>query len=234
MTKIESLQKHYKELILLEDSDDGIFEFKSELLSSDDDDVLEFHFKILEDKNDEYLKRDLFAFFSDRKDKEKVDEFLYKKYKDGIDNVELRADVIQILGHLRGKHAKEVALENIAIRKGDLRYRSIIVLGWVGSKTDLKVLNERLLADPDPQLRGYAATAMRQIWFNHPKTKDDILRYIKEAIEKETAPEALEGMIITAQDLLKKKLGLKESKYGEVTGDMEEAKIKTIAALKSY
>lgn len=234
MTKIESLQKHYKELILLEDSDDGIFEFKDELLSSDDEDVLEFHFKILEDKNDEYLKRDLFSFFSDRRDKEKVDEFLYKKYKAGIDNIELKADVIQILGHLRGKHAREVALENISIRKGDLRYRSIIVLGWVGTKTDLKILDERLLTDPDPQLRGYAATAMRQIWFNHPKTKEDILGYIKGAIQNETAAEALEGMIITVQDLLKKKLGLKESKYGDVTGDMDAAKVKTIEALKSY
>ncbi|SHG09597.1 HEAT repeat domain-containing protein [Pedobacter caeni] len=233
-SKIESLQKHYKELLLLEDSDDGIFDFKDELLSSDEEEVLEFHFKILKDKNDEYLQRDLFAFFSDRRDKESAGEFLYKKYKDGIDDIGLRANVIQLSGHLRGKHTRDIALENMVSLEWNLRYSSIIVLGWVGSKTDLKVLNERLLTDPDPQLRGYAATAMRQIWFNHPKTKDDILRFIKDAIEEESAQEAIEGLVITAQDLLKKKLGLKESKYGEVTGDMDVAKNKTIEALKSY
>ena len=238
-TKIESLQKHYKALLLLVDPYEKIFDFKEELLSSDSPDFLEFHYRIIQDEAlPEKVRGTIKSFFFseavNNRNKEVVSEFLYQKYLTGIDNITLKADVIQLLGNLRSKHAKDVALENIAIRKGDLRYRSIIVLGWVGSKTDLKVLNERLLTDPDPQLRGYAATAMRQIWFNHPKTKDDILKYIKEAIEKETAPEALEGMIITVQDLLKKKLGLKESKYGDVTGDMEEAKIKTVGALKSY
>lgn len=236
---IKTLNDSYETLKKSENPYDTIFDFKEELLSSDSPDFLEFHYRIIQDEAlPEKVRGTIKSFFFseavNNRNKEVVSEFLYQKYLTGIDNITLKADVIQLLGNLRSKHAKEVALENIAIRKGDLRYRSIIVLGWVGSKTDLKVLNERLLTDPDPQLRGYAATAMRQIWFNHPKTKDDILKYIKEAIEKETAPEALEGMIITAQDLLKKKLGLKESKYGDVTGDMEEAKIKTIGVLKSY
>lgn len=88
--------------------------------------------------------------------------------------------------------------------------------------------------DPDGQLRGYAATAMRQIWFNHAKTKDEILHYLKEAIDKEEDDRALEGIIITAQELLKKKLGLKESKYGDVTGDYRASKTKTQDALKSF
>lgn len=140
--------------------------------------------------------------------------------------------MIQLLGNLRSKYAKEVALENITIRKADLRYRSIIVLGWVGGKTELKVLDDRLLNDPDPQLRGYAASAMRQIWFNHPKTKDEILGYIKNAIDKETDDKALTGMVLTVQALLKKKLGLKESQYGDVSGDVQAAKEKTVKALK--
>lgn len=127
---------------------------------------------------------------------------------------------------MRSKYAREIALENITIRKGDLRYRSIIVLGWVGNQKDIIILNDRLLNDPDGQLRGYAATAMRQIWFNHPKTKDGILHYLKEAIVKEEDERALEGIIITAQELLKKKLGLKETKYGDVTGDYQSCKIK--------
>ncbi|RWX00575.1 hypothetical protein [Flavobacterium cerinum] len=114
-----------------------------------------------------------------------------------------------------------------ALKKSENPYDTI------GTKIDLKVLNERLLNDPDPQLRGYAATAMRQIWFKHPKSKDEILKHIKKAIPEEKKEKALEGMIITVQELLKKKLGLKESKYGEVTGDIEASKVKTITALNS-
>lgn len=91
-----------------------------------------------------------------------------------------------------------------------------------------------MLNDPDGQLRGYAATAMRQIWFNHGKTKDEILHYLKEAINKEDDERALEGIIITAQELFKKKLSLKESRYGDLSGDFKEAKSKTIIALSGY
>ncbi|GGE45596.1 HEAT repeat protein [Pedobacter psychrotolerans] len=231
---LDELKVQYKALLEMEDTDDGIFEFKTKLLSSDADEVLDFHLEILSKGDDEYLKRDLFAFFSDRKDKTHVGQFLYDRYKSGIEDLNVKADLIQILGHLRSKYAREVALENITIRKGDLRYRSIIVLGWVGTHKDLSVLNDRLLNDPDGQLRGYAATAMRQIWFNHPKTKDEILSYLKAAIAQEDDDRALEGIIITAQELLKKKLGLKESKYGDVTGDYQTAKVKTIDALKAY
>lgn len=218
---------------------DVIFDFKEALLSSDSQDVLDFHYKIIQDASlPEKLKGTIKSFFyadaANKRNKETVSDFLYTKYKNGIEDTTLKGDVIQLLGNLRSKHAKDVALENIAIRKGDLRYRSIIVMGWVGDKADLKVLDERLRDDPDPQLRGYAATAMRQIWFNHPKTKDEILRYLKNAIEKETEEKALEGIIITVQELLKKKLGIKESQYGDVSGDVQAAKEKAIKALKDY
>jgi len=230
----KELEKMYQELLKMDDTDDGIFDFEEALLSSDDDETLNFHFNILQDDNDEYLKAELFSFFTNRENINVVDDFLYRKYIENKGNDEIISEIIQLLGHLKGSHAKEVALENITIRKGDLRYRSIIVLGWVGNQKDLGALNDRLLNDPDGQLRGYAATAMRQIWFNHPKTKDEILHYLKNAISKEEDNKALEGIIITAQELLKKKLGLKESNYGDVTGDYQVAKIKTIDALKVY
>ncbi len=215
------------------------FEFKEELLSSDETNYLELHYKAIQDKAlSEKLRSTIKSFFFsealNKRDKTVVGEFLYQKYKSLSVEEPLKADIIQLLGHLRNRYAREAALENITIRKGDLRYRSIIVLGWVGSQKDLGVLNDRLLNDPDGQLRGYAATAMRQIWFNHAKTKDEILGYLKIAIDKEEDDRALEGIIITAQELLKKKLGLKESKYGDVSGDYQSSKIKTQAALKAY
>ncbi|SHG09653.1 HEAT repeat domain-containing protein [Pedobacter caeni] len=235
---IKSLNAAYEALKIAENPYDTIFDFKEELLSSDSPEFLDFHYRILQDKAlsaqlRSTIKSFFFAEAVNNRNKEVVSNFLYQKYSNGIEDISVRADVIQLLGNLKSKHAKEVALENINLPKADLRYRSIIVLGWIGSTAELKVLNERLLNDPDPQLRGYSATAMRQIWFNHPKSKENILKHIKEAIPGEKEEKALEGMIITVQDLLKKKLGLKESEYGEITGDMEAAKVKTIAVLKT-
>ena len=234
-----SIYASYEALKKSENPYDIIFDFKEELLSSDSPEFLDFHYLILQDKAlSDQLKSTIKTFFYsevvNNRNKEVVCSFLYQKYANGIEDISLRADVIQLLGNLRSKQAKEVALENIALPKADLRYRSIIVLGWIGTKIDLKVLNERLLTDPDPQLRGYAATAMRQIWFNHPKSKEEILKHLKKAIPEEKDEKALQGMIITVQELLKKKLGLKESNFGDITGNIEAAKVKAIAALKPY
>lgn len=236
---IASVKEVYQTLKNSTDPFSHIFDFKEKLLSSDKNDFLEFHYAIIQDQSlPENVRGTLKSFFYseavNKRNKEIVGDFLYGKYSKGIDDLNLKADVIQLLGNLRDKHAKQVALENITIRKGDLRYRSIIVLGWVGDINDLEILNDRLVNDPDPQLRGYAATAMRQIWFNHPKAKNIILKFLKKAIEQEENEKALEGIIITTQELLKKKLGLKETKYGDVSGDIIVSKTKTANALESY
>jgi len=228
---IETLREQYNELKKMEDTDDGIFEFKEALLESNENDILEFHLEILNDREDSYLNRDIFSFFSDRKDTEKVGNFIHKKIQSDFDDITLLADLIQILGHLRDKNTIEVAMKYIKSEAKELRYRSIIVLGWVGSASELDVLNDRLLNDKDGELRGYAATAMRQIFFNNSKTKKMILSYLNNAIQNEDDEDAVKGIIITAQDILKKKLGLKESQYGDVTGDIIVAKSKTINAL---
>ncbi|CAM3510662.1 HEAT repeat domain-containing protein [Zobellia roscoffensis] len=229
---ISKLKIKYKELKALEDSDDGIFEFKNLLLKDDDEDVLQFHIDILNDRDDPYLVRDIRSFFSKRKDQKKVSAFIATKIKDGIENPLLKADLIQILGNLRSPLVKEIVHDEIKSANRDIRYRCIIVMGWVGTTmTDLDVLNERMINDEDGQLRGYAATAMRQIWYNKKSVKNRVTKYIKEAIESEKDPEALTGMIITLQDLHKKKLGIKESNYGDVSGDVQEAKLKAIKML---
>lgn len=228
---IEILNQKYRELKNLEDTDDGIFEFKNLLLADDEEETLNFHYDILSDRDDEYLHRDIFSFFKDRKNKSEVCNFLLNKYYNGIDDDMQKADIIQILGNLKSKNAEKIALENITSSNLDIRYRCIIVLGWVGTSNTLPVLNERMLNDNDGQLRGYAATAMRQIWFNHPATKEQITVFIRNAISTETDERALIGMIITIQELYRKKLGLKESAYGDVSGNIQEAKEKTIKLL---
>ena len=228
--KIELLELKFKELIKMEDTDDGIFDFKELLLESDERNVLEFHFSLLSKIEDNYLYRDILYFFADRKNKNIVAEFLYSKYshekKDAV-----KSDILRVLGNMKVPFARELSLQELKSLHYEIRYSSIIVLGWTGVEKDLVSLNERMLNDPEEQLRCYAATAMRQIWYNNSNTRDKIANYIFNAASKETNEKALTGMIITIQTLYRKKFGIKESTYGDISGNVLMAKEKMMTFL---
>lgn len=228
--EIKLLREKFEELLKMEDTDDGIFDFKDLLLESDDKNVLEFHYSLLSTIDDEYLYRDILYFFSDRKNKIEVADFLYNKYNQEK-NKTIKSDILKVLGHLRVSKARDLALIELKSKNYDLRYSSIIVLGWTGTEKDLATLNEEMLNDTKGQLRGYAATAMRQIWYNYPGTKDEIANYIYQATSNEKDENALICMIITIQDLYHKKFGIKESQYGDVSGNVLEAKTKMMTFL---
>lgn len=232
MININKLEKEYNKLISLDDTDDGIFEYKEMLLESDDDAVLEFHYSLLLKIDDAYLYRDILSFFSERENKEKVANFLYAKYASGHLSDKLKADVIETLGIMKSPVSRRIAIENICNVSYNIRYKSIIVLGWVGIDEDVEILNERMINDVEGKLREYSATAMRQIWYNYPKTKETITDYIYKSALSEENNDALIGMIITIQDLYKKKFGVKESKYGDISGDVTSAKEKMMLFLR--
>jgi hypothetical protein len=214
---------------------DNMSEIKKDLLSSDSDDYMEFHYDLSCDESiKEGLRNWIKSFFysevENKRDKQKIAKFLYEKYHKETD-VSKKADILKMLGHLRVQEARILALNEIKSLDYDLRYSSIIVLGWTGTEKDLSVLNEQMLNDPDGQLRGYSATAMRQIWYNHPDVKDKIAGYIFNAVQQEKDTDALTGMIITIQDLYRKKFGIKESRYGDTSGNVSDAKEKMIAFL---
>jgi hypothetical protein len=192
--------------------------------------VLEFHFSLLSKIKDEYLYRDILYFFADRKNKPEVADFLCEKYNRETKE-SVKSDILKMLGNLKVLEARTLALQEIKSKNYDLRYSSIIVLGWTGTEKDLSILNERMLNDKEGELRGYAATAMRQIWHNHPETKDKIAGYIFNAAPREQDDDALTGMIITVRDLYRKKFGIKESTYGDISGNVSDAKEKMIAFL---
>jgi hypothetical protein len=227
----ELLKKKFEELLKMEDTDDGIFDFKELLLNFDEKNVLEFHFSLLSKIKDEYLYRDILYFFADRKNKSEVADFLYEKYYQET-NESVKSDILKILGNIKAPIARTLSLQDIKSDSFDLRYSCIIVLGWTGTKKNLPILNEQMLNDKEGQLRGYAATAMRQIWYNHPETKDKIAGYIFNAAPQEQDDNALTGMIITIQTLYRKKFGIKESTYGDISGNVPEAKEKMMNFLK--
>lgn len=228
--ELNDIQEKYHEMQQNEKWLPIYFAFEKLLLESDSEEYLELHYNYLKDRRKEALYHYIKNAFGNRTGKDSVSLFLKMKFEQEKDFI-TQGDIIQILGNLKSNYAEKIALDYIHDDNQDIRYRCIIVLGWVGTSKVLSALNERMLNDESGRLRGYAATAMRQIWYNHPKSKDEIAGLIKKAINDEIDNEALIGMIITIQDMYRKKLGLKESTYGDVSGNVLEAKDKTIKFL---
>ena len=200
------------------------------LISSNDKEMLEFHYSLLKIKDDAVLYYEIRTAFEERP-KEIIEPFLLDKLKTEQD-MSLKGDIIQLLGGIGSFEILPYVKSNIKSEIRDIRYRCIIVLGWLGNKNDLPILNERLVNEPNDELRGYAATAMRQIWFKKRATSEDILPYLYSAIVNENSEETLSMIIIVIQDLLKRKFGLQERiDEGIITGDVFKAKEKVIQKL---
>jgi hypothetical protein len=205
--------------------------FENKLLASNEEDILQFHYHIIGKEKISDLYYDLRASFMDRP-LESAENFLLKKFS-GETNIRMKADIIQILGTLKSDKILPVAEANITSKDRDIRYRCIIVIGWVGNKNDLEILNERLKNEPDDELRGYAATAMRQLWYKNKVDQTDVLPYLYTAIINEKSEKTLSFIIIVIQNLLKRKFGIQERLYdGTVSGNAFKAKEKIIKQLK--
>lgn len=224
---IENIKKEYYQLLNRYD-EVMLTDFCNDLCDSNDDDILDFHYEILKNKENELLFYAIRGCFDRHGERGKM--FLLKKIQIEQDS-DLKAEALFLLGTMECKQIKPIAIRFLEHENNRDRYYAIIILGWIGTLEDLPILNERLVNEPNDELRGYAATAMRQIWYNHPESKDAIAGYILNAAPQEKNTEALTGMIITIQTLYRKKFGIKESSYGDVSGDVAEAKEKMLVFL---
>lgn len=225
------LEKQYNKCVL-DDNADDIFDFIDMLMEDNSDEVLEFHYSLLSSENDSDLYKHIRISFKKRKESGKV--FLLKKLNEER-NEKLIAESLHILGNMRCQDVLEYCYKYINHREKDLRYRSIIVLGWVGEDKDIDLLEDHLYSEQETNLTGYCATAMRQIWFRIPETKDKILKIYKEALEKITNQEVWPYILICLQDLLKMKLGIKEDAASmHFKGDIAAIKEKTIKKIDKY
>lgn len=188
MSQIAEIQKLIEEL----KNDDSEFipfkkteKLKQLLLERNDEEMLQFHYSLFSQVDNRELYYDVRSSFSERP-KEIIEPFLLKKLKT-VDNIDLKADIVQLLGSIGSAKILPFAKANITSENRQLRYRCIIVIGWVGGKEELPILIERLKNDPDDVLRGYAATAMRQMWFKKKIENTDALPYLYAAVKNETA-----------------------------------------------
>lgn len=203
--------------------------FINELMLSEDEKAVSFHYELLRNRENHDLYLRLRAAFMDRGDA--AEAFLLERVKDERDS-EMRADLLTILGSIRSSAALPLAREAIVSEAANLRYGGCYVLGWMGKARDLDLLRDRLLSDPDPDVRATAATAYDQIHDHLPKSRDRILRDLKDALVAEEDETVAGWIIVTIQYILKKRFGMKENiEEAELTGDVVAAKEKCLRAL---
>lgn len=131
----------------------------------------------------------------------------------------LQADVLQMLGKLRyhgGKRLAETAGWARRLLHSDVaqvRCRALWVLGWVGGLEDLERLSSALRSDDDAENRGWAATAMMQLFMADATTAAQWLGPLEQALRQEVDEIALERILISLQEISGKRLGLKASSH---------------------
>ena len=204
-------------------------EFTRHLLACDSSNIFQYHFELLRSTSNQKLYQRIRAAFVRRGDA--VKQFLIERVEHEADS-RLRGDAVQILGHLRAKEMLPLVRRFLSDTDDYLRYNAIIVLGWMGTEDDVDLLGSRLNVEIDPKLRGYVATALRQVFLRLPETQKRCISFLKAAIEREQVDATLELMIISAQTISRKYFGLRENiDQGTITGDVTNAKAKALNVL---
>lgn len=191
---------------------------------------MERHYCYFKDSKNADLKRILGNGFLKR-GKEGV-LFLEEKLKTETDAL-AKSNVIHLIGLSYNKEYLPYILPYLDDANNEIRYKAIIACGWLGDAEAIKILKEHYATEKDALLRGFIVSAMRQIFFRHEETKQQIVDFIYVKMPEETYNELLAIMIVVLQDLTKVKFGLKEDSYsGEISGDIAKAKDKVLKKIK--
>ncbi len=227
MNKLDTLNERY---LNAKDSGDLSMQldFIDDLLSDNNEEIISYHYSLLYDKSDTQIFQYLRGDFKKRGDAGK--DFLLQKIRTEK-NFDLKSEALFILGTMKCAEAKPTAIQFLYEDKYDYQYKGIIVLGWLGGKEEVSLLENTLKNNENSELRGYAASALPQIWHNNSRLKKMILKVYYEILENEVDDDVNRTIISCTQDMLRKKFGIKESQHGEISGDVSVAKPKVIKAL---
>lgn len=230
---VSELRKHYEKIwragVLWEEKK----RFTDALTSSHDREHLEFHYSLLEDRTHFYTFCSIRAAF--QKHGPPGEAFLVEKFP--IEQRPLvKGDALQILGNMQSRSARDFAKSVATDEDEDLRYRAVIVLGWVGTVGDMKtVLRDRVLHDPSAFVRGNAATACRQVWYRIPRAKEPAIEILGEALGPEEDEDAIAGIVVSLQTIMKRRFGLREPDDGpDYVGDPTAAKERALRKIARF
>lgn len=203
-----NLQAQIDEMIAAKDCG-RIVDLTDEIVKDNSEEMMRMHYESFGDCRSCIIHESICRSFQDRG---KVGEkFLLEQLK-RTDLSELkRADTIQVLGLMRCKEIPKIVEPYLDGRSELLLYKAIITMGWCGDRSTLDLLEKPLHEAKDPLMRGYAATAMRQIWFKHTETGPVIIQKLAKALETETDKTAIDLIMTCVQDMLFVKFGMRET-----------------------
>lgn len=200
------------------------FAFIKLLLSDNSPKVISFHYDLLKKRDCKDIYYDVRAAFKKRPEAE---EFLLKQLPTETDPITL-GDILHLLGGIRSLHAAPLARQFVNNENDFQREVALYVLGWVGTESDIEILNEHLLSESSSRLRITAASAHRQVYWRLAELKNKLLVSLKRGFEKETDDEVITQIIIMIESIALKRLGLREDKEDPyiIHGDVQKAKVK--------
>ena len=203
-----NLQAQIDEMIAAKDCG-RIVDLTDEIVKDNSEEMMRMHYESFGDCRSCIIHESICRSFQDRG---KVGEkFLLEQLK-RTDLSELkRADTIQVLGLMRCKEIPKIVEPYLDGKSELLLYKAIITMGWCGDRSTLDLLEKPLHEAKDPLMRGYAATAMRQIWFKHTETGPVIIQKLAKALETETDKTAIDLIMTSVQDMLFVKFGMRET-----------------------
>ena len=195
---------------------------------------IDFYFRLLKDKRNPPLFLALRAFFD--KFGGRGERYLLGFLSESGDK-NLAAEAITILsGHsYQSKEALPYIRRYMADCDENLRHSAIIALGLVGEENDFVLLRERAEHEAEAVGKGYALSAMRQMYFRIPRLKKQVLECYQKEISASDNGDLILIIAACTQDLLKKRLNITENERGIHAKDTPEAiKAKVIKLLEKY
>ena len=189
---------------------------------------MEYHYSLLNDRSNVKLFNEIRASFIKRGRDGVI--FLYNKTQQEKSQ-NLKSEAFFLLGIMKCYEIKEDVYELLnSTHDLYVKYKCIVVLGWLGNNIkDVNLLGEIVKNSSQvDELRSYAVSALRQIWFKNKKFEGEILNIYKEVLVRDNDYVLDTTIIACMQDILRKKWGIIESRYGEISGNVAEAKIKAL------
>ncbi|MDP9993123.1 hypothetical protein J2W28_003581 [Variovorax boronicumulans] len=223
---IEALRRRFDTIRIDTDVSD-MFDFGADLLALQSAEALAFHYELLRDTGmDSELFDWLCRKFSERGDA--AEDHLLACFAEEHDPA-MQATVLQMLGtfkYRKGRRLKETAAlarAALASPNEDLRCKGLWVIGWLGGTADVAKVAPLLASDPIAANRQWAASALMQIVLNRRSAAPKALECLRTALEAETDPVALRGILVAVQEIAGKKFGLSSSSHEQPSEDKLQA-----------
>ncbi|MCY1521731.1 hypothetical protein D3C87_547400 [compost metagenome] len=216
MNPLDTLRQRFLEIRLDTDVSD-MFDFGADLLEQDSAEALAFHYALLHDTGmDSELYDWLCRKFGERGDE--AEDHLLAQF-DREPDPAMQATVLQLLGgfkYRKGRRLKETAAlarAALASPHEELRCKGLWVIGWLGGTTDIAKVVPLLTHDAVATNRRWAASALMQIVFNRRSAAPKALEPLRQALDTETDPAVLGGILVAVQEIAGKKFGLSSSSH---------------------